>query len=166
MQKGHGESFADFDHDGDQDIYHSVGGAFQGDFYRNAMFENPGHGNNWIVLKLTGKDSNAVGIGARIKVVVHSPGAPERIIFRTVNTGGSFGANPLRQQIGIGKATNIARVEIRWPVTGKTQVLTNLAPNHLYTIQENGSGVHAITLRPTPFRKGAPARKHLHISQK
>ena len=165
LQKGHSVSFADFDHDGDQDIYHSVGGAFQGDNYRNALFENPGHGNNSIVVKLAGKESNAVGIGARIKVVVQEPGAPQRSIFRTVNSGGSFGANPLRPQIGVGKATNIAQLEVTWPVTGKTQVFTNLAVNHLHTVVEGDSVLHTTKLNPVPFRKGTPTKKHLHLSK-
>ena len=35
-----------------------MGGAFQGDGYRRVLFENPGHGNNWIKLKLVGVKSN------------------------------------------------------------------------------------------------------------
>lgn len=166
LQKGHSVSFADLDHDGDQDIYHSVGGAFQGDFYRNALFENPGHGNNWIVVKLEGTDSNAVGIGARIKVMVQEPGAGPRNIFRTVTTGGSFGANPLRQQVGVGKATKVLRMEVSWPVTGRTQVFTNLAVNQLYTVREDQTQIRAATLHATPFRKGALGkRQHLHTSK-
>src|SRR5260221_8566643 len=46
LQKGHGVSFADFDNDGDQDIYTVIGGAYSGDHYRNVFFENPGHGNH------------------------------------------------------------------------------------------------------------------------
>ena len=50
LQKGHGVAFADLDHDGDQDIYQVVGGAVEGDTYRNVLFENPGHGNSWVKL--------------------------------------------------------------------------------------------------------------------
>ena len=42
MQKGHAVAFADFDNDGDQDIYAVMGGAYSGDNYRNALFVNPG----------------------------------------------------------------------------------------------------------------------------
>lgn len=162
LQKGHGVSFADLDNDGDEDIYHSVGGAFQGDFYRNSLFENPGHSNNWIALKLEGTDSNAVGIGARLKIVVQENGSAERLITRTVSTGGSFGANPLRQHIGIGKATNVARLEVQWPVTGKTQSFTNVAVNQLYAVNEDKQTLRATTLVLTPFRSSPAAKKHLH----
>ena len=47
IQKGHGISFADIDNDGDQDIYIVLGGAYDGDFYQNVLFENPGHGHRW-----------------------------------------------------------------------------------------------------------------------
>jgi hypothetical protein len=162
LQKGHGVSFADFDHDGDQDVYHSIGGAFQGDFYRNALFENPGHGNNWVTLKLEGKESNAIGIGARIKVVIQEPGAAQRTIHRSVNTGGSFGANPLRQQIGLGKATTIERLEVFWPVTGKTQAFTNVAANRFYAVTENKTTLRPLDLKPIPFKKDGPVARHLH----
>jgi hypothetical protein len=164
LQKGHGVSFADLDHDGDQDIYHSVGGAFQGDFYRNALFENPGHDNDWITLKLEGTDSNAVGIGARIKIAIQEEGGAERTIYRTVTTGGSFGANPLRQQIGLGKAKMVQRMEVTWPVTGKTQVFTEVAANRFYAIRENQTSPRDLNLKMTPFKKGALPKTHLHSS--
>lgn len=163
LQKGHAVSFADLDQDGDQDIHQSIGGAFQGDFYRNALFENPGHGNNWVILKLEGKESNAVGIGARIKIVLKgSAGDKDRSISRTVSTGGSFGANPLRQHIGLGTATNISHLEVHWPASGKTQSFTDVVPNRLYVVAENEESLREMPYSPEPFRKDAPAKKHLH----
>ena len=41
-------SFADFDDDGDQDLFAQMGGAFPGDRFADALFENPGNGNHWI----------------------------------------------------------------------------------------------------------------------
>ena len=42
LQKGHGVAFADFDHDGDQDLYVQMGGGATGDKFNDALFENPG----------------------------------------------------------------------------------------------------------------------------
>jgi hypothetical protein len=135
LQKGHAVAFADFNNDGTQDIYAVMGGAYAGDTARSVLFENPGHGNNWVKLKLEGVQSNRAAIGARIKLVVQTPSG-ERAIYRTVSSGGSFGSNPLRQEIGIGNATNIVRAEVFWPVTGKTQILDSLEINHAYHIKE------------------------------
>lgn len=138
LQKGHGVVFADFDNDGDQDVYVNMGGAYTGDNYRNALFLNPGHGNHWLTLKLEGVESNRAAIGARIRVVV-AVGSGERSIYRTVNNGTSFGNVPFRQEFGLGKASSVLRVEIFWPATGQTQVLKNIAMDRFYTIREGES---------------------------
>jgi hypothetical protein len=162
LQKGHGVSFGDLNNDGTQDIYHGIGGAYQGDFYRNALFENPGHGNHWVTFKLEGTKSNRAAMGARIKVVVKTA-AGEREIHRTVGTGGSFGASPLRQEIGLGNAESIARVEIRWPATGVTQVVTNVKLDHFHKIREGVETAELWNLRSFKFVKRTPdSRMHEH----
>ncbi|HXI51305.1 MAG TPA: VCBS repeat-containing protein, partial [Candidatus Saccharimonadales bacterium] len=70
LQKGHGVAFGDLDNDGDQDVYIVIGGAYEGDSYRNALFENQGTTNHWLTLKLEGVRANRSAIGARIKVTV------------------------------------------------------------------------------------------------
>ena len=114
LQKGHGVVFADLDHDGDLDLFEQVGGFFFGDKFSNVLFENPGFGNRWLAIELEGRKSNRSAIGARIRVDV-SEGGKRRSIFRTVGSGGSFGSNPLRQTIGLGRADAVERVEVRWP---------------------------------------------------
>jgi hypothetical protein len=136
LQKGHGISFGDIDNDGDQDIYENMGGAVSGDLYHNVLYENPGHGNHWITLKLQGVQSNRAAFGARIRVVANSL-TGQRSVYKTAGTGGSFGASPLRQEIGLGQAASIERVEIFWPRTGKTQVLKSLAMDHFYKVTED-----------------------------
>jgi len=136
LQKGHGVSFGDIDNDGNQDIYENMGGAVSGDVYHNVLYLNPGHTNHWITLKLEGVESNRAAIGARIRVVVTST-TGEHSYYKTVGSGGSFGASPLRQEMGLGQAQSIARVEIFWPRTGKTQVLTGLQMDRFYKVREN-----------------------------
>ncbi len=142
LQKGHGISFADLDNDGDEDIYIEMGGAYTGDAYESSLYINPGQNNNhWINLSLEGAVSNKTAIGAKIKVTFREDGI-ERSVYRDVNSGGSFGSNPLRQHIGIGRATSIERVEIKWPVTGNTQVFTNPPVNANVKIIE---GISSLT---------------------
>ena len=125
LQKGHEVSFADFDNDGNEDIYIKMGGAYPGDAYENSLYLNPGQSDNkWINVLLEGTVSNRVAIGAKIKVTFKENDI-ERSVYRDVNSGGSFGSNPLCQHIGIGKATSIEKIEVTWPVTGKVQVFVN-----------------------------------------
>ena len=160
LQKGHGVSFADLDNDGDQDVYETMGGAVSGDVYHNVLYENPGHGNHWITLKLEGVQSNRAAIGARICAVVLSA-TGEHKYYKTVGTGGSFGASPLRQEIGLGQAQSIARVEIFWPRTGKAQVLTGLSMDHFYKVKEGEA--EAVSWNLKSFRLASkPGETHAH----
>lgn len=135
LQKGHAVVFADLDNDGDQDIFEQIGGAYPGDRFYDALFENPGFGHHWIAISLIGERSNRRAIGTRIRAVIVENGV-ERSVYRHVNSGGSFGANPLRQSIGIGTAEQIDSLEIFWPATGKTQVFRGLQANQTIRIVE------------------------------
>ena len=161
LQKGHGISFADLNNDGHQDIYEVMGGAYSGDNYRNVLYENPGNSNHWITLKLEGVQSNRAALGARIKVAVKTAGG-EQVICKTVCTGGSFGASPFRQEIGLGQARSIQAVEIYWPVTGKTQTLTGLTMDQFYQVREGETNAVTWKLKSFRFPAGAGVRGHHH----
>ncbi|WP_290304064.1 CRTAC1 family protein [Mucilaginibacter flavus] len=138
LQKGHGVSFADFRNNGLQDIFIEMGGAYTGDAYPSALYLNPGqNNNNWIGLKLVGKKSNRSAIGSRIKVTLTEKGL-QRSVFKDVNSGGSFGSSPLRQEIGIGQAGIIDDIEIRWAGSGTVQHIQKIKPNQFLEITEDG----------------------------
>jgi hypothetical protein len=137
LHKGHGVAFADIDNDGDEDIITSIGGAMPGDSHAFRLFENPGNGNDWINLKLVGVKANRAAIGARIKVTVKDQTGAVHSIYRTVNSGGSFGASPLEQHIGLGKAAQSVSIEILWPGGSRTpQMFTNVGKNQFLEIKE------------------------------
>ncbi len=159
LQKGHGISFADFDNDGDQDIYQVMGGAYPGDNYRNVLYENPGATNHWLTLKLEGVKSNRAAFGARIKVIVDG-GSGERTIYKTVATGGSFGDSPFRQEIGLGDARALKRVEVYWPVTGQTQQVQGLTLDGFFAVREGES--KAAAYAPKRFQFAREAAHHTH----
>ncbi|MEM1248316.1 MAG: CRTAC1 family protein [Acidobacteriota bacterium] len=119
LQKGHAVVFADIDEDGDLDLFSQMGGAFPGDKFSDALFENPGSGYRFLELRLEGTQSNRSAIGARVRVELTDKGRG-RTLFRTVGTGGSFGSNPLPLTIGLGSATSIDAVEVAWP-SGEVQ---------------------------------------------
>ena len=100
------------------------------------VFQNPGHGNDWINLKLVGVKTNRVAIGARIKITVENEGQGTRSIYRTVGSGGSFGASPLEQHIGLGKSAKILSVEISWPVSKSQQIFRDVQKNQFLEIKE------------------------------
>ena len=146
LQKGHGVFFADLDHDGDQDVFEQMGGAFPGDRFGNVLYANPGFGNHWITVKLVGVRSNRSAIGARIRADIVEDGT-RRSVYRHVNSGGSFGANPLRQTIGLGSATRIERLEVFWPTTGETQVFTDLPADQIIRIVEDEDTYSTLELK-------------------
>ena len=146
LQKGHGVSFADLDNDGDQDIYSVIGGAFTGDVAYNVLFENPGHGSRWITLRLEGTHSNRSAIGARIKVVVDSTQGP-REIHAVVSTGGSFGASSLQQEIGLGQANAIKKIEVTWPASSRIQTFSAPGMDQILKIVEGDSQPIVIKLK-------------------
>ncbi|MCP5111351.1 MAG: CRTAC1 family protein, partial [bacterium] len=160
LQKGHGVCFADLDHDGDQDLFVEMGGAFPGDAFGNALFENPGFGNHWITVRLVGKQSNRFGVGSRIRADITEAGTT-RSVYKWVNSGGTFGASPLRQQIGLGEAEQIDVLEVFWPTTGKTQRFRNVPANQFIEITEGKSDYRRLPWRATGFKPaGEPPAPH------
>jgi hypothetical protein len=150
LHKGHGVAFVDIDGDGDEDILEVVGGATPGDSHAFRLFENPGHGNDWLGVRLVGVKANRSAIGARIKVTLRSG----RSIYRTVSSGGSFGASPLEQHIGLGKSAEIASLEIRWPGDPKPQTFAAVPKNQVVEIKQSSPDYRTITRKPV--RLGGP----------
>jgi hypothetical protein len=99
--------------------------------------------NNAILLTLVGTKSNRSAIGARVTLTT---GSVTQI--REVKAGSSYlGQSELRIHAGIGTASRIDRVDVRWP-SGSIESLQNVPANERVTITE-GKGV---TSR-TPFTR-------------
>ncbi len=135
LQKGHAISFADIDNDGDQDIYAVMGGAYSGDSFQNALFENPGHDNHWLNITLIGHQSNRSAIGAKIVASIKDQQGSERKIHRVVGSGGSFGANSLSVNIGLHKANQVHSLQVIWP-SGHVSNFENIQANQFIQIAE------------------------------
>jgi hypothetical protein len=141
LQKGHSVAFADIDNNGNQDVLENIGGVFPADRFWPVIFKNPGHGNHWVKLNLVGVQANRFAAGARIRIRITEDGE-SRDIYRTVNSGGSFGASSLRPHIGLGKAAAIDEIEIRWPGSGHVQTFKGpIAADAKYELREGDSGL-------------------------
>jgi hypothetical protein len=136
LHKGHGVAFADLDNDGNEDIVFEVGGVTPADAHALRLFKNPGHDNAWINVKLVGVKTNRSAVGTRIKVTVENADRGMHDFYRTVGSGGSFGASPLQQHVGLGQATRIVDLEVWWPTSDTRQHFKNVGTNQTIEIHE------------------------------
>src|SRR5277367_4747431 len=87
--------------------------------------------NHRVLFRLVGTTSNRAAIGAR--VTIHAGGIMQ---FDEVRGGGSYlSQNDLRLHFGLGSATKIDLVEVRWP-NGKVESFKDVAADKIYTIVE------------------------------
>jgi len=124
---GRGASFADFDNDGDIDVY-IVNLNDKGALLRN----NKGNENNWIALQLVGDESNRDGIGARVTIV--SGDIQQYTQKRT--SSGYLSQNDPRLYFGLGSNKMVESIEVIWP-SGKVQKLKNIKSGQFITIKES-----------------------------
>src|SRR5205085_1097205 len=75
-----------------------------------------------------------------------------RNIFRTVTHGASFGANSLRLEIGLGDATEIQSLEVRWPGSDTRQTFHDLKLNNAYELREGAGQVLARAFKKIPLK--------------
>ncbi len=90
--------------------------------------------NHWVGLKAMGTKSNRDGIGARITVKVGA-----RTLVDEVRSGSSYDSNnDIRIHFGLGAATKIDWVQIRWP-SGVNERFENISADSIQIVKE-GSG--------------------------
>ncbi|MBS1809463.1 MAG: VCBS repeat-containing protein [Acidobacteria bacterium] len=165
LQKGHGVAFGDVDNDGDQDLYVNVGGFIPGDKYNKALFANPNqkNGNHWLSLRLVGEKTNRAAIGTKIKLTLIMPNGTKATRYKEVSSGGSFGDSSLTQHIGLGKATKVDSLEVRWPVSNQVQTFRNVAINQSLEIKESAANYQVRKIHSLTFKlDSVPAKLHSH----
>ena len=89
-------------------------------------------GNHWILLKLVGKQSNRMGIGAQIHITTEDGASQWNEVTTAV---GYTASSDSRVHFGLGKNRLIKDVEIRWP-SGIKQVLHEVAADQILTVEE------------------------------
>jgi hypothetical protein len=157
LQKGHGVSFADWDCDGDLDLFVELGGATPGDQAYNALFQNPGCGRHWLKIKLIGTKTNRSAIGAKIHAEINGADGSTRSVFRVIGNNGSFGGNSLVELVGLGEAKSVARLTVTWPTSKTSQTFQDIAADQAIRIIEGTDSVEILHQRPLLLRPPASA---------
>ncbi len=147
LGKGHGATFADWDHDGDLDLFVPIGGAFPGDRQKSRFYRNPAsqlrHPNGWLHIQLQASSLHPDAVGAQVELrVTDAPDAP--VQFQEVAVGGGFGVTPSPiLEFGLGQHPTVAEVTIRWPGGGH-RVLRNVPANQRILVIEDEPGYQVL----------------------
>ncbi len=97
--------------------------------------------NHWVAIRTLGMKSNRDGIGAHISVKTAN-----RILVDEVRSGSSYISNSdMRVHFGLGSATKIEWIEIRWP-SGAVERFTDLGVDAIHTLKE-GTGTAVLPER-------------------
>ena len=121
-----GCAFGDFDNDGDLDVVINPVND-----YPVLLRADSTTKNNWITVKAIGSKSNRTGAGARIKVVTEN-----KTQFDEVRSGGSYySQNDLRLHFGLGRATKVKTIEVKWP-SGVVDSINDVEVNQVIRIKE------------------------------
>jgi hypothetical protein len=116
---------ADFDGDGRLDI---VTNNFND---RPYFFSNQFPRRNYIAFRLTGTRSNRDAIGAVVRLWIGN-----KVMVRQVSPAGGYLSQSSRTlHFGLGDASKVDRIEIRWP-RGTLQTMNNPGINALHQIRE------------------------------
>jgi hypothetical protein len=122
-----GVAFGDMDNDGRIDAVVTVlNGPVK---YFHNISKNS---NRWILLKLVGKKSNRMGLGAQIRITGED-GAKQ---YSEATTAVGYAcASDSRIHFGLGASKTIREIDIKWP-SGIHQVLNSVATDQILTIEE------------------------------
>ena len=132
--KSHGVNLADLFGDGRLSILVASGGAYPGELITASVWYPKMLPGNYVNVRLTGTRSNRSAIGARLKLEFDG-----REQHRVINGGTNFGCLPFEQHFGLGQATSIDALEVRWP-SGLVQRFSKPPVNRTIAIEE-GAGV-------------------------
>jgi hypothetical protein len=135
-------SWGDFNNDGFLDLY-LVNNGSENRLYKN----NAGNSNKWVIIKMVGVQSNRSAIGARVKI---KTGSLSQI--REVEGGsGGKGQNSLPLEFGLGTASVVDSIIIRWP-SGLVEGYANIPPNQILTATEGQGLTGLIHPESTPVK--------------
>jgi hypothetical protein len=134
-----GTAWADYDEDGDLDLYVVNNGS--NSLYRNDLAP----GDHWLDVSLTGVISNTFGLGARVSIVAEG----KRQMREISGPSGYASQGPLAAIFGLGAEAIVDTLQVAWPASGIVQTLTGVACDQRLEIVEDYLS-HADQSEPEP----------------
>ena len=160
LKNSRGVAVADFWNRGVMDI------AVSASTDNHALLKNTvGEGRNWLQVELVGsksatnpKGSNRDAVGVRVSI--KAGGKPQ---MRELTLGDGYGSqNSLRQHFGLGAATSVDELTVKWPASGTTQVFHNVAGQRIIQITEGKDEIVEKHYAPA----GGPAKATQTVAKK
>ena len=141
LPKSHSVSFADYDADGDLDLFLQCGGIVPGDQAYNLLLQNNATRKASLQIRLVGTKTNRSALGTRIKATYTTSAGERRTIDRTVGNNSCYGGNSLVQSLGLLDAKQVDQIEIQWLGANTTQEFKNIAANQRIEITEGSERI-------------------------
>jgi hypothetical protein len=135
LEVSRGATLGDVDNDGDTDVLvtNNNGPA-------RLLLNRVGNRNHWLGLRIVGKTGRDM-LGAEVEIVI----GENNVLRRRVRTDGSYlSGNDPRVLVGLGSATQVKTVRVRWP-EGAVEEWKDVKVNQYTTLKEKSS--HAAAQR-------------------
>jgi len=130
-----GVAWADYDNDGDLDVYFATMTGGKNKLFRNDVADSTG--NNWLHVDLKQPDTrNLRGVGSMIRIVTADGNQ-----MRYTNTGSGFlTQHSLTAEFGLGSVSSVDTLEVTWP-DGMVQSYVGIGVNQKFLSQYNANQV-------------------------
>ena len=133
LEVSRGAAFGDIDNDGDTDVLvtNNNGPA-------RLLLNQVGNQSHWLGLRVIGKSGRDM-LGAQVEIVV----SEKTILRRRVRTDGSYlSGNDPRVLVGLGAATRVKTVRVRWP-DGTIEEWNDLPADRYITVKQGAESFPA-----------------------
>ncbi len=139
VEDGRAVAVADFDRDGLLDL------VVQSLDRPAVLLMGRGRGGHWLQLDLVGAGGNPDAVGASVTATV---GGRRMLRQRVVGTGFLSASSPTLH-FGLGEATRVDLLEVRWP-DGRKQLLRDLAVDQRLRVAQDEAAVVGVTPSASP----------------
>ena len=138
--RGRGLAYADYDHDGDLDVFVAIVTKRENTSAHSLLYRNEvGDRKNWLKVELEGSESNRDAVGSTVELV-----AGERRWLRQLVGGSSYVSRSTNVvHFGLGERAAADSLIVYWP-SGRREAFGSVAANQTVRIVEGRSGPTAV----------------------